>query len=303
MWSLCGRCLNLARHPLQSPLPSLSSPAALAGIPRTFRPSGSKELEVIAMLFNRRILVLPALVALSLQHSGAFTPVILGGNGRNPSCHRRHHHHRDASSPSSSSSRLPLSSSSLTSSETETDVVDLSIPYDAAARLAYAEWCAKFSKVPDEGRYVAFKSNYETITVANVVAAKEYIDAGGIVGGSDRPKDLELNEYGDMTEEEYVAIMGGGGGGDAPSSSAGAAADVIDNTDKGPLETFMEASEAQSEASIALAEAADALAVEEEVRSHEFFFFPLSLHSPHFFISFLPSLGCIYFFFHAPLPR
>jgi hypothetical protein len=93
---------------------------------------------------------------------------------------------------------------------------------------------------------MAFKSNYEQISVANVVAAKEARDSD-----TARPKDLELNEYGDMTEEEYMAMMGGG----ATASS-----------EKGPLETVMEASAAQSEASVALAEAADALAEEEEVR-------------------------------------
>jgi len=201
------------------------------------------------MLFDRRIiLVLPALVALSLEHAGAFTPVVLGGGKASPSSS----HHQAASSR--------LLSSALASSET-TEVVDLSIPYDAAARLAYSAWCTKFSKPMDEARYVSFKANYETITVANVIAIKEYIDAGGdIVGGSgnDRPKDLELNEYGDMTEEEYVAMMAGGGG------EATAEVDVTSTPEKGPLETFMEASEAQSEASIALAEAADALAEEEE---------------------------------------
>jgi hypothetical protein len=232
------------------------------------------------MLFDRRIiLVLPALVALSLEYAGAFTPVVLGGGKASPSSS----HHQAASSR--------LLSSALASSET-TEAVDLSIPYDAAARLAYSAWCTKFSKPTDEARYVSFKANYETITVANVIAIKEYIDAGGdIVGGSgnDRPKDLELNEYGDMTEEEYVAMMAAGGG------EAEATEVVVTTTEKGPLETFMEASEAQSEASIALAEAADALAEEEEVRSPLLLFIgPPRSYLPPKGLSFLLPLPALF---------
>ena len=208
------------------------------------------------MLFNRRILVLPALVALSGQHAVAFTPATLCGSRTSAGS-------GSAVVASSVASAvhpvvlLPsrLFSTSLASSDVTSSVgSDVSIPYDAAARLAYGEWCAKFDRKPDESRYASFRSNYETIAVANVVAAKESQDAG-----TDRPKDLELNEYGDMTEDEYLAAMGGGGGGEVEEEAAAA------SPEKGPLETVMEASAAQSEASIALAEAADALAEEEEV--------------------------------------
>lgn len=209
-------------------------------------PSTSEEI----MLFDRRILVLSAILA---GHDAvAFTPVNLGGGVGGSRI----------SVTSSSEARIVkfipllgassrLSSSLLAEAATDTGAsTDVSIPYDSAARLAYADWCTKFGKSPDDTRYMAFKSNYQQISVANVVAAKEARDSD-----TARPKDLELNEYGDMTEEEYMAMMGGGG-----------AAAPVAASEKGPLETVMEASAAQSEASVALAEAADALAEEEEVR-------------------------------------
>lgn len=132
---------------------------------------------------------------------------------------------------------------------TETDV---SVEYDAAARLAYKEWCAKFGKESSDTRFEMFKANYEAITVANVSAAKKARD-----DGTDRPKDLELNEYGDMTEKEYLEMQAGGSG-DA------AAAEAPAQPRKGALDSVMEASMAQSDASSALAEAADAMLEEEE---------------------------------------
>lgn len=200
------------------------------------------------MLFDRRILVLSLILA---GHDAlAFTPVNVGGGGGGSRI--------SITSSAGSSGEVPLlgassrlSSSLLAEAATDTGAsTDVSIPYDSAARLAYADWCTKFGNSPDDTRYMAFKSNYEQISVANVVAAKEARDSD-----TARPKDLELNEYGDMTEEEYTAVMGGGGA-TAPVAAS----------EKGPLETVMEASVAQSEASVALAEAADALAEEEEVR-------------------------------------
>lgn len=120
---------------------------------------------------------------------------------------------------------------------------DVSVPYDAAARLAYDEWRAKFGKGAfDDKRYATFKANYEMITVANVSAKKEARDKGEPVGAL-----MTLNEYGDCTEEEYKAAM------QSTSTS-----DL--------LEKAVEAAESQSEASSALQDAADALAEEEEVR-------------------------------------
>jgi hypothetical protein len=123
--------------------------------------------------------------------------------------------------------------------------VDLSIPYDAAARLAYDEWRQQFNKGAfDEKRFVSFKANYEAVTVANVVAKKEARESG-----SDEPLALmTLNEYGDFTEEEFSRL----------SSGSGSATGKV-------LEKALEVAQSQSEASSALEEAANALAAEEEV--------------------------------------
>ena len=55
----------------------------------------------------------------------------------------------------------------------EPEKVDLSIPYDAAARLAYDQW-RTFNEMGDfdDDSYKSFKSKYETMTVANVIAKK-----------------------------------------------------------------------------------------------------------------------------------
>lgn len=221
---------------------------------RTSTPLSTTSSTSRKMLFDRRILVLSVILA---GHDAlAFTPVNVGGGGGGSRI--------SITSSAGSSGEVRnvkftpllgassrLSSSLLAEAATDTgSSTDVSIPYDSAARLAYADWCTKFGKSPDDTRYMTFKSNYEQISVANVVAAKEARDSD-----TARPKDLELNEYGDMTEEEYMAMMGGGGA-TAPVAAS----------EKGPLETVMEASAAQSEASVALAEAADALAEEEEVR-------------------------------------
>ena len=120
--------------------------------------------------------------------------------------------------------------------------VDISIPYDAAARLAYDEWRQQFDKGDfDEKRYVNFKANYEAIAVANVSAKKRARDSG-----SEDPVPLmTLNEFGDFTEAEYKQAMSGG--------------------TKSVLETALESAKVQSEAGTALQDAADALAEEEEV--------------------------------------
>ena len=164
----------------------------------------------------------------------------------------------EAFAPASTGPRSVAPRFSMVAEEVEVGSSDVSIPYDAAARLAYDAWCAQYGKSPDEGRFANFKANYEALTVANVVAAKDARD-----DGTDRPKDLTLNEFGDMTEAEFAAAQAGGGG-EAPTLADFEAAAEEEAPQKGALETVMEASAAQSEASTALAEAADALAEEEE---------------------------------------
>lgn len=140
-----------------------------------------------------------------------------------------------------------LGSVSLRMAEVDSATADLSIPYDAPARLAYDEWRQEFNKGPfDEKRFNNFKANYESIAVANVIAKKKARDEGREVGSL-----MTLNEYGDLTEEEYKNMK--------TSGNAVTTGDVLGKA--------MEAAQSQSEASAALEEAANALAEEEEVRS------------------------------------
>ena len=148
----------------------------------------------------------------------------------------------------------------------ENDPNDVSIPYDAAARLAYDEWTKAYNKPYDAARYETFKANYEALTVANVKAAKAAREAGS----AEPPKKLDLNEYADMTAEEYMAMQNGG----AASSTGGttalkseASSTEEENSTGDVLGKAVEAAGLQNDASSALAEAADALAEEEEVRS------------------------------------
>ena len=175
------------------------------------------------MMINRHY-VLPALLALAARNADAFAPISLAPNGRQANFARF-------------------------SMVAPSDVnVDVSVDYDAAAKLAYSDWCEKYGKDASDEKFATFKANYEALTVANVSAAKKARDEG-----TDRPKDLELNEFGDMTEEEYMRMKSGG------------STEEEEAPQKGALETAMEASIAQSDASNALAEAADALAEEEQV--------------------------------------
>ena len=140
--------------------------------------------------------------------------------------------------------RQPLSAVEM-AAYTDTDV---SIPYDAAARLAYDEWRAEYNKGEfDSARYKTFKTNYETITIANVSSKKKSRDDGTVSLSL-----MTLNEFGDMSEEEYVQNLEGA---KLEFASTG---DVLSKA--------VENAELQSAASNALVEAADALAEEEQVR-------------------------------------
>ena len=152
----------------------------------------------------------------------------------------------------------------------ENDPNDTTVPYDAAARLAYTEWTRAYNKPYDADRYETFRANYEAIAVANVRAAKVARD-----GGSDEaPKRLDLNEFADMTAEEYMATQKTGGstmslGTEAAETTEAKEEEVeADPTSTGDvLGKAVEVAAMQEDASSALAEAADALAEEEEVRA------------------------------------
>lgn len=179
------------------------------------------------MIYTPKVVVLSAFLALALNHAEAFTP---------------------------SSPQFQIKSSShsiLNLSGEVSDVVgaDVSIAYDSAARLEYDAWRKKFDRGDyDEARFSAFKSNYETITIANVVAAKEARESGS------EAKKLNLNKYADMTVEEYTAMMSG-----SDESSSAPSTPKVD-----VLSKAFEATVSQSEAATALEEASAALDEEEE---------------------------------------
>jgi hypothetical protein len=171
---------------------------------------------------------------------------------------------------SSHASTLSTTGLSATYKLGENDPNDTTIPYDAAARLAYTEWTRAYNKPYDADRYETFKANYEAIAVANVKAARAARDAGD----EEAPKKLDLNEFADMTAEEYMAMQAKGSG---STMSLGAetttteAKEEADPTSTGDvLGKAVEVAAMQEDASSALAEAADALAEEEEVRFASF---------------------------------
>jgi len=75
---------------------------------------------------------------------------------------------------------------------TESPHVDLTIEYDSAAKLAYDQWREQYDKGDfDDERYDVFKANYETLTISNVVAAKQARESGEVC------KRLDLDESAD----------------------------------------------------------------------------------------------------------
>ena len=146
-------------------------------------------------------MALTALVVLSGRHALAFTPATL---------------HAPAGVATSR-----LSSTSL-ASESAVDT-DVSIEYDAAAKLAYDKWRGDFGKGDfDESRFDTFKANYEALTIANVVAAKKAREEGT----TEDIQKLELNQFADMTAEEYMAANDGGEAAAAPEEVAEETSDV-----------------------------------------------------------------------------
>eukprot|EP00978_Attheya_sp_CCMP212_P042112 scaffold251379_cov38-Attheya_sp.AAC.1 len=191
---------------------------------------------------RRRVLALSALVVLAGQYAEAFSPASFAA--------------RTGATASTTMTPSFLSSTALSSTVNS----DVSVVYDSAARLAYQGWCAKYDKPQEESRYAVFKANYEAITVANVSAVKKARDESGDWMAKAK-QTLDLNEFADFTADEYAA---------AQSSPAAAAAAAVEEAVEAPLTTgdvlgkALEAAEAQSEASSALVDAAEALAEEEE---------------------------------------
>lgn len=92
--------------------------------------------------------------------------------------------------------------------------VDVSVPYDAACRLAYEEWKAKFDKTEPreddplsaEERFQQFRISYERVTIANIAAKKKVRDAGGFEEARTL-KTVELDQYAAMTDLEYTEAI------------------------------------------------------------------------------------------------
>jgi hypothetical protein len=83
---------------------------------------------------------------------------------------------------------------------------DSTFPYDDdAVRFAYDEWRMKFTKGAfDPVRFESFKTNFKTLTTANLEARNK-----ASAEGRDAPTWMSLNEYGDYYIAEYQAIKRG----------------------------------------------------------------------------------------------
>ena len=131
-----------------------------------------------------------SLVALAAEHAAAFTP-----NSLNP-----------LSVPTNCKDSirfdLRLNANSLETGVSE----EVTFPYDdAAVRFAYDEWRIMFNKGEfDPIRFENFKSNFRTLTIANLKARKQ-----AEVERKPIPAWMTLNEYGDFSLAEYQAAIGG----------------------------------------------------------------------------------------------
>ena len=95
---------------------------------------------------------------------------------------------------------LDLSSSS---DKNEESLDTASYFNDDMLESAYDGWRAKYSKNFDLAGFKNFKSNYLTIMDANIAAEQEALEAGK---GS--PRWITLNEYGDLSLDEYKVVQG-----------------------------------------------------------------------------------------------
>jgi len=182
------------------------------------------------MPFNsHKLLALTALLALSAQNASAFVP--------------------------NNMARVTGTASTSLFAESS----DVSIDYDAAAKLAYDQWRVDYKKGDfDSDKFSTFKANYAAITIANVKAAKKAREEGGDV------EKLELNDFADMTAEEYMAMNGGGEAAAAPVEEKVEAKAEAETKPKTVMETAMDQMAAQDVAASAISEAADAIAEEEQ---------------------------------------
>jgi hypothetical protein len=181
---------------------------------------------------SRKLMALAAFLALASEHASAFTPAAL-----------------------SQQQRFSVANSPLFAASD-----NVSVDYDAAAKLAYDEWRNLYGKGDfDAKKFQAFKTNYEALTIVNVKAAKKAREEG-----TQDVQKLELNEFADMTVEEYQNMQSGSVAASVSGSTATTAAAAATTTTS-PLQAAMDALNAQNAAADAISEAAAALAQEEEV--------------------------------------
>merc|ERR1712157_339545 len=63
---------------------------------------------------------------------------------------------------------------------------------EARVRAAYLDWCKEYNKDPDDdGKFVTFKGNY--------LKMENYAKENGVM--------MKLNQYADLTEEEYEEFL------------------------------------------------------------------------------------------------
>lgn len=73
----------------------------------------------------------------------------------------------------------PAASAPVASASPVASSSDVSIPYDAAARLAFDEWRAAHKKGDYvEAKFQKFKISYDAVTSANMAAKKQARDTG-----------------------------------------------------------------------------------------------------------------------------
>jgi hypothetical protein len=99
-----------------------------------------------------------------------------------------------ANQPSDSSSSTPAPLSGTTTAESvSSSNFDVSIPYDAAALLAYSEWRNRHNKGDfHTSKFEKFKEKYLAATVANVSSKRKAREQGG------DPTIVELDENADQ---------------------------------------------------------------------------------------------------------
>ncbi|KAL3919457.1 MAG: hypothetical protein SGILL_003745 [Bacillariaceae sp.] len=90
-------------------------------------------------------------------------------------------------------------------------------PYDEdAVRFAYDEWRLIYGKGSfDRYRFENFKTNYKTLTMANIQARDKALQTG-----TPAPQWMSLNEYGDYSVAEYEAMLEGRLAGEEASPKA-----------------------------------------------------------------------------------